>query len=96
MVGACTDGSFAFALHESDDDSTYAAVASADLEGSLPTVAIDESPDAYSYANTVQRVGYKGNKRYVKLVATVTGSPGTGILCGATYLQSNAEVGPQA
>src|SRR4051812_5540596 len=66
--GAITDGTHAPSVEESDDDSTYTAVAAGDLHGTLANLA----------ANTVQRVGYLGTKRYIRAKITVTGSPATG------------------
>ena len=43
-------------VEESDDNSTYSAVASADMEGTLSNLT----------DNSIQRVGYKGSKRYVR------------------------------
>ena len=51
-------------VEESDDNSTYNAVASADLEGILSNLT----------ANSIQRVGYRGSKRYVRAVLTISGT----------------------
>ena len=51
-------------VEESDDNSTYNAVASADLEGILSNLT----------ANSIQRVGYRGSKRYVRAVLTIAGT----------------------
>ena len=51
-------------LEESDDNSVYTAVAASDLEGALGNMT----------ANSVQRVGYKGAKRYVRAVLTLGGA----------------------
>ena len=51
-------------LEESDDNSVYTAVAASDLEGALGNMT----------ANSVQRVGYKGAKRYVRAVLTLGGT----------------------
>ena len=51
-------------VEESDDNSTYSAVAAGDLEG----VPINMT------ANSVQRVGYKGGKRYIRAVLTLGGT----------------------
>jgi hypothetical protein len=81
-TGACTDGAFAIEIQDSDDDSTYAAVADDYLVGTEPTINSDDD-------NTVYRVGYVGSKRYVRAVATETGAsptPATGCAFGATVL----------
>jgi hypothetical protein len=51
-------------VEESDDNSSFSAVAASDLEGSLVNMT----------ANSVQRVGYKGAKRYVRAVLTLGGT----------------------
>lgn len=72
-------------LEESDDDSTYSAVTSANdvLVGSNPRVS---APDASGIFATIDaaaedaihfRIGYIGNKRYVRITATATQTPGS-------------------
>ena len=51
-------------VEESDDNSTYSADASADMEGTLSNLT----------ANSIQRVGYKGSKRYVRATLTISGT----------------------
>jgi len=51
-------------VEESDDNSTFSAVAASDLEGALVNMT----------ANSVQRTGYKGTKRYVRAVLTLGGT----------------------
>ena len=51
-------------IEESDDNSAYNAVASADMEGTLSNLT----------ANSIQRVGYKGGKRYVRATLTISGT----------------------
>ena len=51
-------------VEESDDNSSYSAVAASDLEGTLANMT----------ANSVQRAGYKGAKRYVRAVLTIGGT----------------------
>lgn len=52
-----------FALTESDDNSTFTAVAAADVLFRATA------------SSKVHTVGYRGKKRYVKAAATVTGTP---------------------
>ena len=63
-VGTVTDGTHTPTIEESDDNSTWANVASADQEGALSDLASD----------TNQRVGYKGAKRYLRSVLTISGA----------------------
>ena len=55
---------YAPSLEESDDNSVYTAITASDLEGALVNMT----------GNSVQRVGYKGAKRYVRAVLTLGGT----------------------
>lgn len=63
-VGTVTDGTHTPKLEESDDNSSWSDVAQADQEGTLSDLVSD----------TNQRVGYKGAKRYLRAVLTVSGA----------------------
>ncbi|NIQ97540.1 MAG: hypothetical protein GWN87_27715 [Desulfuromonadales bacterium] len=58
------DETYTPGVEESDDNSTFSAVAASDLEGVLANMT----------ANSVQRAGYKGSKRYVRAVMTLGGT----------------------
>ena len=58
------DETYAPGVEESDDNSIFTAVGASDIEGSLANMT----------ANSVQRVGYKGAKRYVRAVLTLGGT----------------------
>lgn len=83
LVGAITDGTHTPKVQESDDDSAYTDVAAADQDGTLANIA----------ANTNQVVGYKGTKRYIRAVSTVSGAT-TGGVYGAVVIRSNPEHAP--
>lgn len=83
--GAITDGAHTPSVEESDDDVTYTAVAAADLLGSLVDLA----------SNAIQRVGYKGTKRYLRAVSTVAGAT-TGGVYGAEIVRGHPNVAPVA
>lgn len=68
-VGTITDGTHTPKLQESDDNSTFTDVAAGDLEGTWAALA----------SSTLQAVGYKGRKRYVRAVITVAGATTGGI-----------------
>lgn len=85
---AINDGTHTPKMEESDDDSTYTDVAADDQEGTL--AAFDSSNEG------IQRVGYKGAKRYVRGVITVTGSPGTGGIIGAMVMRGMPHAAPVA
>lgn len=62
--GTVTDGtSYAFEVQESDDNTTFTAVADADLIGTEPTLAAADD-------NVVRELGYRGIKRYVRVAIT--------------------------
>jgi hypothetical protein len=76
-----TTPSFTFAVQESDDNSTFADVAAADLQGTAPVVTTTNS------GMTV--VGYVGAKRYIRAIAkTVTGTSPT-LLASACVVKSS-------
>ena len=58
------DETYTPSVEESDDNSVYSAVAASDLEGALVNMT----------ANSVQRVGYKGAKRYIRAVLILGGT----------------------
>ncbi|HEY9369263.1 hypothetical protein [Streptomyces sp.] len=78
VSGVITDGTlYTFEVKESDDNSTFTAVADADLIGTEPALAATDD-------NVVREVGYKGRKRYVRVdLVGATGSPSTGGVFGA-------------
>jgi|SaaInlStandDraft_2_1057019.scaffolds.fasta_scaffold28729_2 hypothetical protein len=59
-----TDETYSPKVQESDDNSTYTDVVAADLEGTLALMVDDQ----------IQRVGYKGSKRYIRNVMTLAGT----------------------
>lgn len=72
--GTVTDGTHTLSVQESDDNTTFTAVAAADLLGSLPALTT-------SNGDQVHEVGYIGHKRYLRAVATVSGAT-TGAVYG--------------
>lgn len=83
VVGAITDGTHTPKVQESDDNSAFTDVAAADQDGTLAALA----------ASTNQAVGYKGNKRYLRAVSTVSGAT-TGGVYAAVVIRGNPNVGP--
>jgi hypothetical protein len=63
-VGTVSDGTHTPKIQESDDNSTWNDVTTMDQEGTLSDLISD----------TNQRVGYKGMKRYLRAVMTVSGA----------------------
>lgn len=91
VAGTLTDGSYAVQLFEGDesDMSDESQVTDTDdLLGSAITIALTED-------DTVERIGYRGNKRYVRLkvVSTSTTSGGT---LGAVAIQGHPRTAPVA
>lgn len=82
--GALTDGTHTPKLQESDDDSAYTDVASADLGGSFANISAD----------AIQRVGYKGAKRYVRVFVTSSGT--TGAIYSASIVRGLPSFAPAA
>jgi hypothetical protein len=74
--GAITDGTFTVTIYEGDASnmSDETAVADVDLLGTEPVFT---SADA----NATKKVGYKGNKRYVRVKVVQTGATTGGFIC---------------
>lgn len=72
-------------LQESDDNTTFTDVAAADLQGSFP---------ASLAATSTVKVGYKGFKRYVRPVLTL--SSGTSLAVSASIIRGDANKRPVA
>ncbi len=72
-------------LQESDDNSTFTDVAAGDLLGAFP---------ASLSASASIKVGYKGTKRYVRPVLTL--SSGTSIAADAVVIGGHASLAPVA
>jgi hypothetical protein len=86
-----------FKLTHSDDDSTYTDVADADMLGVTGIVTgIIKSLTAAHAAAAVYRFGYKGGKRYLKLLADFSGTHGTGTPIAANVVKGRGHNSPQA
>jgi hypothetical protein len=85
-----------FKLTHSDDDSTYTAVADDDVHSAtaVGTGGIIASLIAAHATATVTRVGYKGGKRYVKLLADFSGTHGTGTPISAVWTLGGKYIQP--
>lgn len=78
--GAYTDGTHTAKLQDSSDNTTFADVATSNLQGAFTAVSSTASN------NTTQRVGYIGGSRYVRAFITATGTT-TGAASGATVVR---------
>lgn len=86
-----------FVLTHSDDDTTYTAVTDADMLGVTGiTGGIIKSLIAAHAAAAHYRFGYKGGKRYLKLLADFSGTHGTGTPVSASVLKMRPDVAPTA
>lgn len=77
-------------LQHSDDDVSYADVAAADLFNTAATVVVNSS----ILDETVYPFGYNGGKRYLKAVATPTGTHSVGTPIGMIALRGTASYMP--
>ena len=82
-MGAITDGTHTPSIQESDDNATFTNVAAAAQLGTLSAMA----------ANTVQKAGYIGTKRYVRPVLTIAGAT-TGAVSSAIVVGGNCRKAP--
>jgi hypothetical protein len=90
--GTWTDGTHTPKMQEADDNGSgapgaYGDVAAGDLIQSF--AAVSSAPGS----NTVQEVGYKGTKKWVRLVMTTSGAT-TGALSEGMLLLGHARVHP--
>jgi hypothetical protein len=88
--GAITDGTFTVTLYEGDaaNMSDEAAVADVDLLGTEPVFADTDD-------NAVKRVGYIGNKRYVRAKVVQAGAT-TGGFLSCLVVQGHPKTAPVA
>ena len=87
-AGDWTDGDFQFDVQVLDDNSSFSSVAAAELVGTEPRINSEDTDDQ------VYRLGYIGDARYVRVVATA-GSPqgGTGAVFGALVVKGFPHIG---
>ncbi len=79
-----------FVLTHSDDNSTYTNVTAADLLGvsSVTNGIVKSLVEAHATAD-VTRFGYRGGKRYLKLLADFSGTHSTGTPIGAVVVKGH-------
>src|SRR5690606_20000199 len=86
-----------FTVTHSDDNSSYTAVADADLLGVSGTSGgIVKTLVAAHAAAACYRVGYKGGKRYLKVLAKFSGTHGSGTPIAAMVIKGDGTDNPQA
>ena len=87
-IGTITDGTYAFDVEDSPDDSTWTNVAAGYLSGTFANAT--SSAD-----DRVQEVGYLGAERYVRCNVTVSGSPSTGGPISVAVIKGAPRSAPQ-
>lgn len=85
-TGTITDATHTIEVQHSDDNSAWAAVADADLQGAEPAIAAADD-------NKVFEIGYRGLKRYLRVVVVTAGAT-TGGVFGATVVLADPRVSP--
>jgi len=84
-----------FKLTHSDDDSTYTAVAQADVKGvTVATGGIIKSLVAEHAAASLTKVGYHGGKKYLKLLADFGGTHSSGTPMSTVVVRGEPYVAP--
>jgi hypothetical protein len=79
-----------FALEHSDDDSTWAAVAQADVvDGTIASGGIFATIDDGAEAPSIHQLSYVGGKRYVRVVDERTGTHTNGTPTAAVVVKGN-------
>jgi hypothetical protein len=79
-------------LQHSDDDTTYTDTVAADLNSNSITVVVNSA----SLDRTAYSFGYTGSKRYLKAVATPTGTHSVGTPIGMIAVRGTASYAPVA
>lgn len=88
-TGVVTDGTHAFKIQISDNNSDWVDAPAADLQGSA--ISVTSAND-----ETVYTRGYNGPARYLRAVSTVSGSPATGGLYSAGFVLMGPRRAPRA
>ena len=92
-------------LQESDDNVTYSAVANADLlfrtgsartSNAVGTFFSSKTTGAADTGSAIYSVGYRGNKRYLKVNVRHTGSHSTGTPYAASFRLGHPDYAPAA
>lgn len=84
-------------LTHSDDDQDYAAVTQTDVAGvAVGTGGIIKSLTAPHASPTVDRIGYLGNKRYLKVLADFSGTHGADTPIAVVIAKGNPASAPVA
>ncbi|RIA37481.1 hypothetical protein DFR49_3366 [Hephaestia caeni] len=87
-----------FVLTHSDDDDTYVAVDASDVLGAVDVGegGVIKALTSAHADPTVHRFGYKGGRRYLKLLAKFSGTHGTGTPIAALAILGHGYSQPEA
>jgi hypothetical protein len=88
LTGTVTDGTGTFSIDESADNSNWTAVAAADIVGTAPVIDTTASHDNAGFT-----FGYRGSKRYIRVVCTAAGTTTGAVYC-AGVIRSTARHNP--
>lgn len=94
--GAGDTGTIVFTMTHADDDGTgaagsYANVAAADVLGVTPSSGVIKTIAGGAVAATINRFGYVGGKRFIKVATTEAGDNATGTICSVTIIKGHPE-----
>lgn len=96
-------GTITFTLTHADDDGTgsagsYSNVAAADVLGVTPSsgVVFTIDLDDDDTTSLVQKIGYVGGKRFIKITVAEVGSNATGVIAGVNVVKGHALDAPVA
>ena len=95
-------GTIVFTMTHADDDGTgvagsYAAVAAADVLGVTPTTeGVILTLAGGEVAAAIQKYGYVGGKRFIKIAITEADDNTTGTICDIIVLKGDPENAPAA
>lgn len=89
-AGAWTDGVHTFTFEDSPDDSNWTALVAAELDDpagllSGATIVIDAADED----DVLIHIGLLSAERYTRIVQTISGGPGTGLVSGAYVVTGN-------
>lgn len=77
-------------LQDSDDDASYSDVAASGVLNTAATITVDDAAED----SAVYTIGYTGGKRYVKAVATATGTHSNGTPMAIVALRGTPSLAP--
>lgn len=84
-AGTITDGTFTPKFQEADDNGSGAP----DTWSDVAATDLTDGPFVALVADSVQQVGYRGTKRWLRVVVTASGSPATGAEFSAIYARGH-------